>query len=75
LRKADLRHGADNIRFGSKAATLIDSEPQEVAPGAESDWASPRKNAPLARKCLRNALGSPVFHRYLRCSVTRRALA
>lgn len=37
LRIEDLRHGADNIRFGSKAATLIDSEPQEVAPGAESE--------------------------------------
>lgn len=76
MRIEDLRHGADDIRFGSKAATLIDSEPQEVAPGAGSEnWASPRKNAPLARKCLPNALGSPVFHRYLPCSVTRRALA
>jgi len=37
LRIEDLRHGADNIRFGSKAATLIDSEPQGVAPGAESE--------------------------------------
>ena len=71
----DMRHGADNIRFGSKEALLIDSEPSGGCTWrGKRKLASPRKNAPLARKCRRDALGSPVFHCYLPPYVAFRAL-